>query len=537
MTRPNCPDCQTPMTKRRIRKTGGYFWGCTNYFKTKCKGFLNYNGEDGVSTKPAKSFTPSKYQEAIYDWIKDKAEVRGRTNLVIEAVAGSGKTSSLLEALQFIPEDDKAVFCAFNKHIANELGGRAPNHVKVATIHSLGFHAICQSFDKKPTVDDKKVSNIINELFDRDNIPNKDRIILYDVLRRIVSLVKATLSPPTNVKRMEELCDRYGIETNGSFNQAFPYINEIIKKCRAYKSVIDFDDMIYLPIKLKLKIEKYDWVFVDEAQDLNACQMRMIKRMVNKTGRIICVGDRFQSIYGFRGADTEAIPKLIETLKAEQLPLSICYRCGKEIVKYAQQIVPHIEWYDDAPLGEVLDMGLDKVIQEAVTEDMLLCRINAPLVPVAYKFIKAGKKVVIRGRDIGKGIINLIEKLGGSTIEELLVKVQEYEDRECQKLMRANKSTEAIEDKCKTLVALTEDIHSITELKAKIEDIFSDDIQGIVLSSIHRSKGLESDNVYILKPELIPFPKATTPEQLQQEKNLEYVMVTRAKKRLIFVRG
>jgi len=70
-----------------------------------------------------------------------------------------------------------------------------------------------------------------------------------------------------------------------------------------------------------------------------------------------------------------------------------------------------------------------------------------------------------------------------------------------------------------------------------IKGIFSDEVKGIILSTIHKAKGLENDRIFFLAPELIPSKYATQPWQYEQEQNLFYVAVTRAKHELIYVWG
>jgi superfamily I DNA/RNA helicase len=112
--------------------------------------------------------------------------------------------------------------------------------------------------------------------------------------------------------------------------------------------------MIWLPIVLRLPIEKYDWVFVDEAQDLNKSQLELVHNLVNETGRVCCVGDRHQSIYGFRGADVDAIPRLIRELnEVKVLPLTVSWRCPSSVVGLAQQLVPQFQAAPDAPEGTI----------------------------------------------------------------------------------------------------------------------------------------------------------------------------------------
>ena len=90
-----------------------------------------------------------------------------------------------------------------------------------------------------------------------------------------------------------------------------------------------------------------------------------------------------------------------------------------------------------------------------------------------------------------------------------------------------------LEDKVMTLLFLAKIADSILDLKHKIKSIFTDEIQGIVLSTVHKIKGLEANRVFIIRPDLLPMQTAK-PWQHIQEKNLQYVAYTRAKLDLIF---
>ena len=81
------------------------------------------------------AFKPSKYQRAVYQFIKSC-----RGNAVVEAVAGSGKSTTIVNAIDIIPEDKRILFLAFNKAIVTELErkvGKKPN-CDIRTLHSLG---------------------------------------------------------------------------------------------------------------------------------------------------------------------------------------------------------------------------------------------------------------------------------------------------------------------------------------------------------------------------------------------------------------
>lgn len=287
---PNCPKCGSQMVERSGKY--GRFWGCSTY--PKCRGTrqLNDNPKPAFGKKEVKEFKPSSYQETIFEFVKT-----GEGNAVVEAVAGSGKTTTIVKALEFTPKDAKVAFVAFNTAIARELQDRAPQHVEVRTLHSLGLKNISNWLGVKPQIEEGKVKNILSNLLETE----EDWEML-SPLYKAISLAKGTLMEPT-FEAFEEMCDRYGIETNGQAARMFQLTLRVLEVCRAQSGVVDFDDMPWLPIVLNMPCEKFDYLFCDESQDLNKCQIALVLRSISENGRVVCVGDRNQSIYGFRGAD------------------------------------------------------------------------------------------------------------------------------------------------------------------------------------------------------------------------------------------
>lgn len=526
-----CPKCGAPMVKRNGRF--GEFYGCSRY--PKCTASMDV--KDAIkqvqqSIQPKKDFVPSQYQLAIFDFISN-----GTGNAFVEAVAGSGKTTTIVKALELTPKTAKVIFLAFNKHIQEELSRRAPGHVKVQTMHSLGFAALRAGLPFKPEVDDGKLMGIVKEL-----LPNWEQDgVLRAPLAQLVGLAKNTLTDPEDLDALSQMADRYGVDLNGDAERLMPMVAQAMRICAERTSVIDYDDMVWLPIHLNLRIETFDWLFVDEAQDLNAAQIELLMRSIRSgVGRVVAVGDRKQSIYGFRGADTNAVPKLIESLNAKVLPLSITYRCPVSHVDLAKEIVPQIEAAPNAKMGSVEHTSYMKALQFIQDGDLCLCRVNAPLISTCYTLIKQGRKAIIRGRDIGKNLISFIDKLQPESITDLVMKVAEYKVREIERLESQNRQgqIQSLMDKCECIDALCDGVRDLSELRYRITSIFDDDTKtGIVLSSVHRAKGDEANRVWILKPELMPHPMAQQEWQLEQEQNIRYVALTRSKDTLVFVQG
>jgi DNA helicase-2/ATP-dependent DNA helicase PcrA len=481
--------------------------------------------------KTQKAFKPSPYQQAIFDWITDG---QGK-NLVVEAGAGSGKTTTGVMALELLDPTLDIAFIAFNAHIVKELKTQAPQHVNVMTYHSLGYRQCRTAWGNDIVIDEDKVRKILMDILDKHT-----QGALFGPICRIVSLVKANLLG-TSIEEIQQITDHHGIELNGDEELVLAAVQLVVEVCADQTNAIDYDDMCWLPIIHDLQSPKYDFVFVDEAQDTNKNQIQLALRAVKKSGRIIAVGDRNQSLYGFRGADVDAIPNLIESLDADTLPLSITYRNPVNVVDLVNREFPHIplEAADFAKPGTVINITSEEASRMYEAGDMVLCRCNAPLVGPAFELIRNGTKAIIRGRDIGKNLMNLINKFSAKDVGELMKLMEKYRNKEVKKLLDAEKNQQAqsLEDKIETVMALADGCDQIYEIEQKIKTIFSDRDEGVVFSSVHKAKGLEAERVFILQPDLMPHPMAKKAWEMVQEVNIQYVAYTRSLDTLAFVEG
>ena len=269
----------------------------------------------------------------------------------------------------------------------------------------------------------------------------------------------------------------------------------------------------------------------------------MLRRALKTNGRLIAVGDPCQAIYGFRGADSNAIENIKAEFSAIELPLSISYRCPRSVVALAQEYVPHILPHDAAPEGEVLHPA-KFAVTEFKANDVVVCRCTAPVVSMAYKLIRAKIPCFVMGREIGQGLISIIDKMKADGTDDLLTKLLAYRQREVARLAAAKQEAkaEALEDRLDTIELFIDEMEedgqrSILTLKNSISALFSDDMKStaVKLMTQHKSKGLEADRVFILNFYLNEKFMDKVSNQQKQEFNLAYVAVTRAKKTLTFI--
>jgi DNA helicase II / ATP-dependent DNA helicase PcrA len=484
------------------------------------------------------SVSLSKYQQAIVDAVKNSNDC-----LSINACAGSGKTFTLLECMKHI-NTYSAVFIAFNKSIADELAAKVPGNFQARTFHSICFEAWREFCDnRRLKVDEDKVWSIIWKL-----LPEEDVRIYGYFIKQLVGLAKnmgiGTDILDDSLEEWNNIIDHHNLEiqsSKGDITIGILHARKVLNESSKSKYVIDFDDMLYLPLLYGATFRRYDVIFVDEAQDLSGIQHALLESMISLNGRLIAVGDPHQAIYGFRGSDSESMDKLSKNFDCVEFPLSVTYRCDEAIVEHAKKWVPHIEARKYAGPGTV--EYLDKYSINTFDEsDVIICRNSAPLVSMAYGFIRRGRKVNMLGRDIGDGLIILIDKMKTEDIDELEERLLEWYKRELEKALkkRNEQLMISIEDKYQCIKIFIENLpepyrtvddlcYEIARMFKETEEVF------LTLCTGHKSKGLEWNHVFWLEKGLIPSKYATRDWMLKQENNLSYVITTRARHHLSFI--
>lgn len=493
---------------------------------------------------------PTQDQKNVYD-----CTLATLDDIAVDATAGSGKTTTIVEAVGMIPYGKRAIFVAFNKSIVTTLKDRLPPGVECNTMHSVGCRAIFSYFQdysgqKLNKVDDDKCRNLIVPYCDKEGRKPKEKWALAYSCVEIMSKARATMCE-RNKEAMMKMCDDYVLDAT---EEQITIVLKALARLDEYNSdrdrnhiVIDFQDMIEIPVKYKwIRMSQYDYVFVDEIQDLSELDHLFIDRLVKPiTGRRIGVGDPNQSIYGFRGSNPRSFDHFVNKRKTIRLPLSTSFRCSKAVVKEAQKIYPVIQPYSEAKEGRVWKA---KHIDDVREGDFVLCRNNRPLIDVFFQLVAKGIKAYVKGRDIERGLLNLLARIDSSAeCEEVRQRLDDIlieKERELQakgiKKVSLHPRYCALDDKVSVLKLLFTKFKYVHEVEMFIGDVFdNDDREGVCLMTIHKAKGLENDRVFIIERydniKLIPSKWATTKDQLTQEKNLQFVAVTRSKDELCYL--
>lgn len=484
---------------------------------------------------PRKRLAGTPQQEAFWDALVDTADP-----LACMARAGAGKSTSAREGMARMLGRDEHLrirYSCFNRAIADEFAAKCPAGVEVGTMHRFGLQALGRGGSK---VEKNKTYLILDSLPRGGSLPRFVR----KAVSQLVSCAKnRAIEPSAHGDRelgelLEGLLDDYDVETYGRVDDVVDFAVDALRRSAELTSLVDFDDMLWLPVLHDLRFPAVDALFIDEAQDLNPVQHELAARLC-RSGRLILIGDPFQAIYGFRGADSRSIDTLSERAGARAMPLTVSFRCPAAHAELARRIVPDFEAHPDAPAGTVESCAPAELPSRLRPGDLVLCRSNAPLLSLCLKAIAGRVPPTMRGRAIGDSLTTILRKVGADrigTTAQLGREVERWRAREVERLSARDGTEDLVEqanDRAACLQAIAETCASPAEIPGVIVALFDDvDKDGrVTFSSVHRAKGSEARRVHYLR---VPYSEPRDRDRpvpawvAQQRRNLEYVALTRS---------
>jgi len=492
----------------------------------------------------AESTIDTEKQLSIYQYAIKEVSTNTNKNILVNAEPGSGKSFMAKIIALSQPPTTKIYVGAFGSEATKELASKiVKSNILVKTFHSLTLAACKIAFKgmKLDTTNQKYIgsfNNYVNENCTSKDDKNSVMALMGDVLK-IIALKHNTCLSWSELKKHNNMINCVEIDLVSGIGQV------IFENCIKNTSIITFDETLYFCAMGQAKIEYFDLYIIDEAQDSNLSQIAILETMYKKHGsRSIFLGQPEQSIFGFRGSDHRAFETIGKIFDCQLMPLSISYRQPKIIldelinpmfnksIESGSKLDGSINYTTDSKL-----FSGDNVIPD---KSLILCRLNAPMVKPAFELLKRGVKCIIRGRDIGQNLSYIIQKIvseysiADNNLPSFVESLQEYVNIRIAK-MKNPIAIQELSDKKEMLESFAIECVSITSMYSKIDSLFSDMEESIVFSSIHKAKGLESHNVYILYPDLMPSKKAVTDDDLIQEKNIEFVAYTRSLENITIV--
>ncbi len=303
--------------------------------------------------------------------------------VLIFAGAGSGKTRVLTRKIAYLLEQKKTtgnriLAVTFTNKAANEMKERVNsllghiNYVNIGTFHSIGARILrgeknLPGFPPDFTIyDTNDTKKVINQCLKKLGIDPK--VFQPSQVLHYISHRKQQLETPEQAEK----------EAKGKYvYEKLAFIYKEYDSEMKNNNACDFDDLLMRPLLMFRKhpavAEKYryrwDYVLVDEYQDTNTAQFRMIKLFSEKNANICVVGDDDQSIYGWRGADIRNILEFEKSFpRAKTIKLEQNYRSTKTIIEAASHMIKSNRHRADKSLWTEAEEG-DKIHYKECDKD------------------------------------------------------------------------------------------------------------------------------------------------------------------------
>ena len=421
------------------------------------------------------------------------------------------------------------LYLAFNNRVVEEMKEKIESAddylrlppITVKTFNSIGHGIWAKANAKNLSLNKAKTADILRTII--DEAPKNTRGILWSIfwdVTEAVGMAKNIGYIPDDkypsiarISTRADLASRLGEPPD---DLTWDLIDETLSRSikAAYAGTIDFNDQIYMPALFGGTFPRFPLVKVDEAQDLSPANHAMLDKLVK--GRIIAVGDPFQSIYAFRGAKQAGMADLQLRFAMAGHTLSTSFRCPQAVVEAARWRVPSFQWLKEGGHVESLQ---ELEYRDFKDDSAILCRNNAPLFRLGIQLLAQGRSVQVQGSEIGPKVIGIMRKLGeGGASRAATTRL--IEAWRSEKLAKGSKVAGDIAD-CMRVFA--DQATSLAGAIAYAEHLFAQRGK-ISLMTGHKAKGLEWDTVYHLDPWLI--------KDGEQEDNLRYVITTRAAQEL-----
>lgn len=538
----------------------------------------------------------SKYQKEIIDFFKSNPH----DNIIVKALAGTGKSTLICLLTEETNTSDiyvafnSSIAEEFSRKINNPKTkvktlhslGLAIMNSNLSESSSKGGIGSRNSSSGGTTLDNFKIHKIIDELIystfgKYDKFEHK--IYIKDNYVQLYNLCRLTCTDMSSDSAVEKLVKDYNLFVDYSGNDfSSPLVSTMVewleeideKSIKEFNNTrtIDFTDMLYITYKKlysgEWKVPYYNYytnIYIDEAQDLSTIQLLMLKFIKRKGGRYIFVLDENQAIYSFAGGNAKScalIPKLYAPIKEFDLPIN--YRCPtSHLAKVNRDFDIPIQPRPDAPIGSIKTIDKEEIKKYVHAGDLVISRKNKWLSDVILDLAIHGIPIYMEDKEMVDQIKKLVSSQKAASLYELknkLDKIIKKYNAQLEKIVK--KETEKAEEDTKKMIDVSDTnsrIDNINFIKS-ILSYYSSQPQNkydkpddfikyidvllntkmpsncVRVCSVHKAKGLEAPQTFVLNEARVCTDRRNSWEQNEQERNLSYISITRAKENLFLVR-
>lgn len=464
-------------------------------------------------------------------------------DIKINAVAGSGKTTTIIEYAAARPNESKILYLAFNKSVKLEavrkFSERGLRNVKVETAHSLAYRYIVYNHRYKVKANGYSTNEIVELLKLRGTGEKHTEYIVANHIKKFIAYFCNS-----DKQKVQELNYLDVVSDNKARAFVTKYYDYIENQTRSLlskmnKGEIEITHDFYLK-KFQLSEPKldYDFILFDEGQDASPA---MLDVFFKQDAVKVVVGDTHQQIYSWRFAVNS-----LEKAGFKTFQLSTSFRFGQDIANLAFEVLKYKKHINEKHHALITGKGN---FSESKTK-AILARTNLGLLLRAIKYVterKNVKNIYFEGNinsytyaDEGTSLYDVLNLYNGKhhLIKDSLLKAM-------KDMTELNDYIEKTEDiQLGMMVSIVSEYGNripgiINIIKKKHLDNEDRGKAEIIFSTVHRCKGMEYDEIHLVNDFMTEVklekltkekkPEEINPTKLNEEINLLYVAITRAK--------
>lgn len=472
------------------------------------------------------------------------AIINSTGNIRINAVAGSGKTTTIIEYAASRPPHSRILLIAFNRSVkleaAKKIAARGLSNVQVETAHSLAFGNVVPG-RYKLKAQSYKIPEIVDILgLNGDGERHMEYIVANHIQKFLTYFCNSAKLKVQDLNYLDIVTDKAAkafVKTNYAMIEHGTRLL-LAKMDRAEIEIIH--DFYLKKFQLSAPSLPYDYILFDEGQDASEV---MLDIFLQQSGTKVIVGDTHQQIYGWRHAVNS-----LEKTDFNIYHLSSSFRFPQEIAQFAENILQWKNRYEE--ISPVMIKGLGSETREVTKAT--IARTNLGLLLKAIEYITDNRK--IKGIYFEGNINSYTYADDGASLYDVLNLHTNKPDKIRDKLIQSMKNLDDLED----YIEKTEDVQlsimveivreygdEIYDLLKTLKNLHVEDDKkstaDMIFSTVHRAKGMEYNVVNLvddfmtedkLDKQILAQKGNGEPlniARLTEEINLLYVAATRAK--------
>jgi superfamily I DNA/RNA helicase len=462
-------------------------------------------------------------------------------NIKINAVAGSGKTTTIIEYAKTRPPKSKILYLAFNKSVKLEAERKFSDkklwNVRVETAHSIAFKHIVPKFKYKVRPQGYKTHEIVEMLgLEGDGEKHTEYIVANHINKFISYFCNSDKPKVQDLNYLDTVSDKKAREFVSKYYKYIENQTRVLLKKMDNAEIEVIHDFYLKKFQLSSPQLNYDYILFDEGQDASSAMLDIFLKQ--KAVKVI-VGDTHQQIYGWRYAVNS-----LEKTDFKTFHLSHSFRFSEDIARLAVEIVGWKNHLTDTPPVSVIGKGSSKEHKIKA----ILARTNLGLLLKAIEYIQERdnvKHIYFEGNinsytyaDDGTSLYDVLNLYNGNrklikdkliTVMKDLAELEEYIDKTDD--VQLGMMVEIVKEYGNNIPGI------IKSIKEKHVENDQKDKAGIIFSTVHRSKGMEYDTVQLVNDFITEEKIQKIKEEsdlwdlskVNEEINLLYVAVTRTR--------